>query len=67
MPSFSSRRDTDTPGSDVSTMNSEMPRWPASGSVFDDEREEVGARAVGDEHLAAVDAPHVAVAHRARA
>ncbi len=26
MPSFSSWRDTDTPGSDVSTMNSETPR-----------------------------------------
>ena len=55
------------PGSDVSTMNSEMPRCPASGSVLRDEREEVRARAVGDEHLAAVDAPHVAVAHGARA
>ena len=34
MPSFSSRRDTDTPGSDVSTMNSEIPRCPPSASVF---------------------------------
>ena len=29
--------------------------------------EELRTRAVGDEHLAAVDAPHVAVAHRVRA
>ena len=67
MPSFSSRRDTETPGSDVSTMNSETPWCPASAIGLGDQREEVGARAVGDEHLAAVDAPHVAVAHGAGA
>ncbi len=34
MPSLSSLRDTCTPGSDVSTRNSETPWWPAPGSVL---------------------------------
>ena len=33
IPSFSRWRDTWTPGSDVSTMNRLMPRWPEPGSV----------------------------------
>ncbi len=39
---------------------------PRAGLGLDDERQEVGPGAVGDEHLAAVDDPRLAVSYRAR-
>ena len=73
MPSFSSVRETVKPGTLLpssslrSTMNSVMPSWRASGSVLVDQHDEVGAGAVGDEDLRAVDHVLVAVAARGRA
>ena len=44
-----------------------MPSWPASRVGLGHEHDEVGAVAVGDVGLRAVDHPLVAVAHRAGA
>ena len=67
MPSFSSRFSRTTPGRSMSTMNRLMPSWPGVGVGLGDEHDEVGAVAVGDVGLRAVDDPLVAVAHGARA
>ena len=70
MPIFSSSAETVKPGtfspfsSRRSTTKRVMPAWRSLGVGLADEDDEVGARAVGDEGLGAVDHVFVAVADR---
>ena len=67
MPSFSSRRETRHARQRRVDDEQRHAVVARVGIGLGDEREEVRTRAVGDEHLAAVDAPDVAVARRAGA